>query len=88
MKPCITLKKDGTEVSKADYDKLLSIFRGEIVAEEAAGSDWEPWSQPYEDSTGSPVTSPSPREFLTLQATLLSDDLEVSPDLALDPAQL
>ena len=74
-------KKDGTEVSKADYDKLLSIFRGEIVAEEAAGSDWEPWSQPYEDPTGSPVTSPSPREFLTLRATLLSDDLEVSPTL-------
>ena len=74
-------KKDGTEVSKEDYDKLLSIFRGEIVAEETAGSDWEPWSQPYEDPTGSPVTSPSPREFLTLRATLLSNDPEVSPTL-------
>lgn len=74
-------KKDGTEVSKEDYDKLLSIFRGDIVAEETAGSDWEPWSQPYEDPTGSPVTSPSPREFLTLRATLQSDDPAVSPTL-------
>ena len=74
-------KKDGTEVTESDYNKLLSIFRGDIVAEETAGSDWEPWSQPYEDPTGSPVTSPSPREFLTLRATLLSDDPELSPTL-------
>ncbi len=71
-------KKDGTEISETAYNKLLSIFRGEIVAEEVAGADWEPWSTPYDDPAGSPITSPSPREFLKVRATLRS----ASPDVA------
>ena len=39
-----------------------------------AGGDWEPWSEPYEAASGSAITSPSPREFLTIRARLLSDD--------------
>ena len=71
-------KKDGTEISETAYNKLLSIFRGEIVAEEVAGADWEPWSAPYADPGGSPITSPSPREFLKVRATLRS----AAPDVA------
>lgn len=74
-------KKDGTEVTESAYNKLLSLFRGDIVAEQVPGSDWSNWSAPYEEPTGSPITSPSPREFLTVQATLLSEDPEVSPTL-------
>ena len=73
--------KDGTEVTEAAYNKLLSLFKGDPVAEQVAGSDWSNWSEPYEDPAGSPITSPSPREFLTVQATLLSEDPEISPTL-------
>lgn len=71
-------KKDGTEISETAYNKLLSIFRGEVVSEEVAGADWEPWSAPYDDPGGSPITSPSPREFLKVRATLRS----AAPDVA------
>lgn len=74
-------KKDGTEVTESEYNKLLSLFRGDIVAEQVPGSDWGNWSAPYENPAGSPISSPSPREFLTVQATLLSEDPELSPTL-------
>ena len=74
-------KKDGSEVTEADYNKLLSIFRGDIVSEEVAGSDWSDWSQPYEVASGSPITSPSPREFLEIRAVMLSDDPDVAATL-------
>ena len=75
--------KDGTEVTEAAYNKLLSLFKGDTVAEQVAGSDWSNRSESYEDPAGSPITSPSPREFLTVQATLLSEDPEISPTLRL-----
>ena len=75
--------KDGTEVTEAAYNKLLSLFKGDPVAEQVAGSDWSNRSEPYEDPASSPITSPSPREFLTVQATLLSEDPEISPTLRL-----
>ena len=74
-------KNDGTEVTESEYNKLLSLFRGDIVAEQVPGSDWGNWSAPYENPAGSPISSPSPREFLTVQATLLSEDPELSPTL-------
>ena len=72
-------KNDGTEVTEDEYGKLLSLFKGDIVGEQVPGSDWSGWSEPYAHPQGSPITSPSPREFLTLQAILLSDDPAVSP---------
>jgi len=74
-------KKDGTPVTESEYNKLLSLFKGDIVAEQVPGSDWSSWSASYEEPTGSPITSPSPREFLTVQATLLSEAPELSPTL-------
>jgi hypothetical protein len=74
-------KKDGTEVSEAEYKKLLSIFKGEVVAEEVPGNDWSDWSEPYADPAGSPISSPSPREFLKVRATLRSADPEASAEL-------
>ena len=69
-------KKDGTEISEREYNNptLLDIFKGPVVAEEVEGDDWSGWSQPYEDPTGSAIASPSPREFLKVRATLLSED--------------
>ncbi len=74
-------KNDGVEVSEAEYNKLLSIFRGDTIGEEVAGAGWSDWSQPYEVASGSPITSPSPREFLEIRAVLLSDEPDVSATL-------
>ncbi len=74
-------KNDGTEVTEAQYGKLLSIFKGDIVAEQVPGSDWSDFSEPYENPQGSPIASPSPREFLTVRATLISNDPDLSPTL-------
>ena len=76
-------KKDGTEISEKEYNNptLLDIFKGPIVAEEVEGDDWSGWSQPYEEPTGSTITSPSPREFLKVRATMLSEDPDVSAAL-------
>ena len=74
-------KKDGTEVTEAEYNKLLSIFRGDTVGEEVAGGDWSDWSAPYEVAEGSPITSPSPRAYLEVRAVLRSDAPDYSATL-------
>ena len=72
----------GEEVTAEKYDKLKEPddrvkipdqnLRGDIVTEEIVGSDASPWSEPYLVS-GSRITSPSPRDFVQIRATLLSD---------------
>ena len=47
-------------------------LRGDIVTEELVGNDASEWSLPYRTS-GERVTSPSPRNFVQIRATLLSD---------------
>ncbi len=76
-------KSDGTEISKTEYNNptLLDIFKGDIVAEEVEGDDWSGWSAPYEDMAGSSISSPSPRKFLKVQATMLSADPAISATL-------
>ncbi len=74
-------KKDGTEVTEDEYNKLLSIFRGDTIGEEVAGGDWSDWSAPYEDASGSPITSPSPRAYLEVRAVLRSDTPDYSATL-------
>ena len=46
-------KADGTEITEAAYNKIrIKSQKGDIVPEEVAGSDWEPWSEPYEAASG------------------------------------
>jgi len=71
----------GIEVTESDYGKLLSIFKGEIVGEQVAGSDWSDWSEVYADPSGSVINSPSPREFLMVRATLESNQPDQTPFL-------
>lgn len=66
--------KDGAEVTEVQWGRLLSIFKGEVVAEQVPGGDWSDWSEPYADPGGSAVLSPSPREFLIIRTSLLSED--------------
>ena len=71
--------KDGNEVTREFYyEKLKSFTRGDSIPAQIPGSDWSDWSAPYGDSGGSPIASPSPREFLKIRATLLSDDPDTS----------
>lgn len=67
--------KAGAEVSEAQYRKLLSFQRGDSLVSFVPGSDWSPWSQ-FLPNSGDPVTSPSPRRYLMIQAGLFSDHPE------------
>ena len=71
----------GIEVTESAYGKLLSIFKGEIIGEQVAGSDWSDWSEVYVDPAGSVINSPSPREFLMVRATLESNRPDQTPIL-------
>ena len=73
--------KGGNEVTEAEYRDMLSFSRGDSIPEAVPGSDWSDWSEPYADPTGSPILSPSPREFLKIRATLLSDNPDTSAAL-------
>ncbi len=68
-------KQDGSEITEAQYAKLNKFAKKEveIVTAQVPGSDWSDWSEDY-DLSGSPITSPSPRAFLMLQAWLTTDD--------------
>ena len=67
----------GQEVNEAKYRKLLSFQRGDSTVTIIPGPDWSPWSLPY-SVPGAPITSPSPRRYVMIEATLRSDD----PDAA------
>ena len=71
---------DTEAAAKKAYDKLR-LGKGPIVPELVAGGDWAPWSEPYFDSQGSAITSPSPREYLLIRATLRADEPDVRATL-------
>ena len=80
----------GKEVTAERYDKLKepnpkvkipdNLLKGDIVIEEIMGSDASAWSEPYPVS-GSRITSPSPRNFVQMRATLVSDSPEAAATL-------
>ena len=63
----------GKEVSEAKYRKLLSFQRGDSTISVIPGPDWSSWS-PFYSATDAPITSPSPRRYVIVEATLRSDD--------------
>ncbi|MBM3278052.1 MAG: hypothetical protein FJY95_08215 [Candidatus Handelsmanbacteria bacterium] len=64
--------KGGKEVTRDRYYNQLAAFqRGDSTETFTAGVDWSPWSKPYERS-GDPFLSPTPRQYLKLQARLRS----------------
>lgn len=71
----------GKEVTKAAYDKLLTFLRGEIREEVVAvDSTWSGWSDTYVQS-GEPFKSPSPRQYVQLEAHMVSERTDVAPSL-------
>ena len=72
--------KNGIEVSEAQWNKLPSSQRLDVVEIQRPGSDWSGWSQAYA-FPGEVFLSPSPRRFLQLQVKLGNDDPDVTPVL-------
>ena len=66
--------------AKRNYERKPSSKQGEIKSFFSAGGDWSPWSRPYR-SSGETVASPSPREFMQIRATLLSDNPQSAASL-------
>jgi hypothetical protein len=65
--------KTGSEVTQEQYRKLLSFLRGDSLVTRVPGPDWSNWSEVY-PASGATITSPSPRRYAMIEATLLSDD--------------
>lgn len=63
-----------TEVTETEYNSLRESWKAGIEEEERLGSDWSDWSEVYRDPAGSVITSPSPRQYVKIRATLISDD--------------
>ena len=72
--------KDGAVVTEERYNKLIKSFRGVIDTVKSPGADWSTWSRFYEQS-GDPFQSPSPRQYVQLEARLLSDDPMVATSI-------
>lgn len=83
-------KKNGQEYpgteeeARAAYETDQKFFGkgsvGPVVSEVIPGSDWSGWSQRYVRS-GERITSPSPRRYVAVRATLLTDDPMAAPTL-------
>ncbi len=71
-------RKDGTEVTKEQYDQMPNALRGPTESVIGAGTDWSEWSNFYQRS-GERFRSPSPRRYLQIQLILGSDRPETAP---------
>ena len=70
----------GKEVTESRYNKLPGSKKGDIESRFLPGSDWSTWSVPYKAS-GAEVTSPSPRQFMQLRTTLITDRADAAASL-------
>ncbi|HIG17194.1 MAG TPA: discoidin domain-containing protein, partial [Candidatus Handelsmanbacteria bacterium] len=70
--------KSGVDISEAQWNKLPSSQKQDIVEIQRRGSDWSGWSTVYsiQDEV---FLSPSPRRFAQLQVRLGNDDPDVAP---------
>ena len=73
-------KKDGTPLTKQQYDKLPNVVLAPIEELVVEGPDWSPWSEPHR-SPGEAFRSPTPRQFLRLRVSLSNDDPKLTPVL-------
>ena len=66
-------EEEAAEAHASDKKFFGESSVGPVVTETVPGGDWSGWSQPYL-SSGDRITSPSPRRFVAVRATLLTDD--------------
>ena len=62
----------GVEITELEYNNTPSLLRGKVEQSYVAGPGWSTWSQFYEKS-GDPISSPSPRAYMMLQAKIMSE---------------
>ena len=72
--------KNGKQVSKRRYDKLIPSFKGPIDTAEVIGDDWSAWSKLYAFS-GQAFQSPSPRRYAQFQMRMVTADPSVALQL-------
>ncbi len=70
----------GEEVTKSEFDSKPSFFQGPVEVETVPGAGWSNFSQAYRQP-GEPVLSPSPRQFLIIEARLLTTTPDTSATL-------
>ena len=77
--------KNGKEVTKRRYEKLIASFRGPIETTLQPGDGWSVWSEEYL-RTGTRFRSPSPRRYVQLETELRADSPQAG--IALDALTL
>ncbi|MXW80689.1 MAG: hypothetical protein F4Z57_17255, partial [Gemmatimonadetes bacterium] len=77
--------KNGKEVTKRRYEKLIASFRGPIETTLQPGDGWSVWSEEYLHS-GTRFRSPSPRRYVQFEAELRADNPQAG--IALDALTL
>jgi hypothetical protein len=70
----------GNVITESRYGRLPSSKKGEISSRFEAGPDWSTWSVPYTEQ-GDEITSPSPRQYLQMRATLITDRADTAATL-------
>ena len=73
--------KNGKEITKRRYEKLIASFRGPIETTLQPGDGWSVWSEEYLH-TGTRFRSPSPRRYVQLKAKLRADNPQAGIALA------
>ena len=64
--------KDGTQITRAQYDDLIKPLKGKQETLIDIGEDWSVWSGLYQGS-GDGFLSPSPRRYVQIRVLLSSD---------------
>ncbi|MDE2704694.1 MAG: hypothetical protein OXI35_06460, partial [Gemmatimonadota bacterium] len=71
---------NGKVVTEKRYNKLPKSKKGDITSTFKPGDDWSTWSVPHTQS-GEAIKSPSPRQYMELRLTLLTDRADAGATL-------
>ena len=71
---------DNNAITEARFRALPPPKKGEVTSRFVPGGDWNPWSTPY-SLPGDEITSPSPRQYMQIRATLTTDRPDAAASL-------
>ena len=73
-------EEEAAKAYESDKDLFGENSVGPALTETIPGPDWSGWSQPYFEP-GAKITSPSPRRYVSIRATFLTEDPMASATL-------
>ena len=73
-------EEEAAKAYESDKDLFGENSVGPAITETIPGPDWSGWSQPYFEP-GEKITSPSPRRYVSIRATFLTEDPMASATL-------